>query len=599
MNRSQYEEIKAAEWDYAVKRMEGIRNCKDPLVRYREGRPIIDIKHMLMTSAEIYADRPAFYDKDKPGGEYRAITYRQTLDEVNALGTALLNLGLKGKHIGVIGENCYQWALSYLAVVCGVGVVVPLDKELPAEELENLCRESDMAAIIYTSKYRGMFHDMRWLGNVPMELYICTEASAESEELNLPALLELGRQKLAAGDTSYADVIIERDKMGMLLFTSGTTGISKGVMLSHGNIAEELMASPTLLQVKPSDIFFSILPLHHTYECTCSFLQPLYCGASIAYCEGLRHIPKNLAEIKPTMLLCVPLILESMYKKIWQQVRKSGMEKKLRKLLKINRISRKVGLNLVPKKITDVFGGRMRTIIVGGAAIDPDVLRGVQDFNITAVQGYGLTECGPICAMNPDVGFKDEAAGYAPPGFDLKIHQPDPETGIGEICARGGNIMLGYYKNPEATAEALQDGWFHTGDLGYLDDDRFVYITGRKKNVIITKNGKNVYPEELEYYLDRSPYVQEVMVWGKDSEGTGETLIYASILPNAEEVAQALGENYSEEQVYDLISAEVDRINENLPLFKKIKKIDIRKTEFDKTTTKKIKRYKEANKISG
>ncbi|HPO04822.1 MAG TPA: AMP-binding protein, partial [Bacillota bacterium] len=392
------------------------------------------------------------------------------------------------------------------------------------------------------------------------------------------------------------DAVIERDSMNILLFTSGTTGLSKGVMLSHGNIVEDLMASPTLLWVSPEDIFFSVLPIHHTYECTCGFLMPLYRGASVAYCEGLKYILKNLSEVKPTMFLTVPLIMESIYKRIWGQARKSGAEKKLKTLLKINRATRKIGLNLVPKKITDVFGGRMRIMICGGAAIDPAILEGIQDFGIMALQGYGLTECAPICALNPDVDPKSKSAGYIPPGFDMKIADPDSETGIGEICAKGPNIMLGYFKNEEATKEVLKDGWFYTGDLGYMDEDRFVYITGRKKNVIITKNGKNVFPEEIEYYLGRIPYVSESLVWGKDSEDGEDTLIFANIKIDEEAVGEALGEGYTDDKVLELLWQEIDVVNEGLPYFKRIKKIDIRKTEFEKTTGKKIKRFVDANK---
>lgn len=264
--------------------------------------------------------------------------------------------------------------------------------------------------------------------------------------------------------------------------------------------------------------------LHHTYECVCGFLMPLYLGASIAYCEGLKYIVKNLSEARPTMFLCVPLIVESLHKKIWQNAKKSGKADTLRRMIAMNKKMKKIGIDLAPiffKKIHALFGGRMRIIICGGAAIDPDILQGIRDFGINAVQGYGLTECAPICALNPDKYPKNDAAGYPPPGFELKIHNPDPETGIGEICTKGGNVMLGYYKNPEATAEVIRDGWFHTGDIGYLDEDNYVHITGRIKNVIITKNGKNVYPEEIENYLARIPYVNESLVWGKESEETG------------------------------------------------------------------------------
>jgi len=602
MDESQYTAIKEKEMEYAVKRVEDIKNSKDKYILYRDIRPIIDLKQMLESSTEMYGDNVAFHVKDKVGEPYRGITYKQAKADVDALGTALISMGLKDKSISIIGDNRYEWAISYLAVVCGTGVVVPLDKELGASELEQLIKEADVECIIYTKKYEKIFQDIRDRGETKLRFLVSMDAEISDEKiLSLREITEAGKVLIENGNRDFLDAQIERDAMSIILFTSGTTGIAKGVMLSHGNIVEDLMASPTLLEVTPNDVFFSVLPIHHTYECTCGFLMPLYRGASIAYCEGLKYIVKNLSEARPTIFLGVPLIVESLYKKIWQNAKKSGKAETLKKIIGINKVTKKIGIDLAPiffKQIHALFGGRMKVIICGGAAIDPEVLQGIRDFGINAVQGYGLTECAPICALNPDKYPKNDAAGYPPPGFDLKIHEPNPETGIGEICATGGNIMLGYYKNPEASAAVLKDGWFHTGDLGYLDEDRFVHITGRIKNVIITKNGKNVYPEEIENYIGKIPYVDECMVWGKDSDETGETLIFASIRADYEEVKDALGEIYSDEEVAALIWKEIDALNMQLPFFKRIKKIDIRKEEFEKTTGKKIKRFVDSNKGS-
>lgn len=598
MDHKAYEAIKSKEWEYALKRIEGINNSTDPLIRYKTSRPVIDLKHMLETSAELYRERPAFYVKDRPGTPYRQITYGEAKSDVDALGTALVSMGLKDKKISIIGENGYEWAIAYLAVVCGTGIAVPLDKELSATELRQLIIEADVECIFCSPKFEKVFREMSDSGETPLKTIICTGAPRFSESLSFKEVLEQGMKLLRQGNSDFIDALIERDAMGVILFTSGTTGVSKGVMLSHGNLVEELMSTPTLMNVVPDDIFFSVLPVHHTYECTCGFLMPLYKGASIAYCEGLKYIVKNLAEAQPTIFLGVPLIFESLHKKIWTQARKGGMEKKLKTILKINRATKKVGLDLVPillKKITSVFGGRMRVMISGGAAIDPAVLEGIAEFGITTLQGYGLTECAPICALNPDKGMKQDSAGYPPPGFGIKIHEPDPETGIGEICACGGNVMLGYYNDEEATKEVLIDGWFHTGDLGYLDKDNFVYITGRKKNVIITKNGKNVYPEELEYYLGRIPYVEESLVYGAESKEGGDTQIFASVKVDKEYAEEVLGAGYSEERVLEEIWKQVDEINNELALFKRIKKIVLRKTDFEKTTGKKIKRFVESN----
>ena len=597
MNHQAYEAIKAKEWEYALSRVEGIKNSKDPLVLYRDIRPIIDLKHMLLTSVALYQDRPAFHVKDTSQSPYRAISYNQLKADVDALGTALMSMGLTGKKIGVIGDNSYPWAVSYLAIACGTGIVVPLDKELPTNELGQLISQGEVECVLFAKKFESIFKDIKNQGQTPLSLLINLDAEEEQDGvLSYKKVVKQGEDLLAQGNVDFVDAVIDREAMGILLFTSGTTGISKGVMLSHGNLAENLMAAPTLVEVTPQDVFFSVLPIHHTYECTDGFLMPIYRGSSIAICEGLKHILKNLEEAKPTMFLCVPLIMEGIYKKIWKTAEKSGSAGKLRTLLKVNRVTKKVGINLVPKKITNVFGGRMKTMICGGAAIDPAILDGINDFGINCLQGYGLTECSPICALNPDQAKISASAGYIPPGFEIKIDQKDKETGIGEICAKGGHIMMGYYNNEEATNEVLKDGWFHTGDLGYLDANNYVYITGRKKNVIITKNGKNVYPEELEYYLGKIPYVAESMVWGKDSETGDDTVICASIKIDEEEVKEALGEGFTDQQATELLWIEVDKINEETPYFKKIKKIDIRRTDFEKTTGKKIKRFVDANK---
>lgn len=600
MEASQYKAVKDKEMEYALKRVEDVKSSKDKYVMYRDIRPIIDLKQMIESSVSLYGDNIAFHVKDKVGGPYRGITYKEAKIDMDALGTALISMGLKGKSISIIGDNRYEWAVSYLSVVCGTGVVVPLDKELGASELEQLIKEADVECIIFTKKYESIFRDMAGRGETKLKYLINMDTEISDENvLSWKEITAAGKVLIENGNKEFLDAQIERDSMSIILFTSGTTGIAKGVMLSHGNIVEDLMASPTLLEVLPKDVFFSVLPIHHTYECTCGFLMPLYRGASIAYCEGLKYIVKNLSEARPTIFLGVPLIFESLYKKIWQNARKSGKAETLKRVIAINRKTKKIGIDLAPiffKQIQALFGGRMKVLICGGAAIDPDVLQGIRDFGVNAVQGYGLTECAPICALNPDKYPKNDAAGYPPPGFELKIHDPDPETGIGEICAKGGNIMLGYYKNPEASAEVLRDGWFHTGDLGYLDEDHFVHITGRIKNVIITKNGKNVYPEEIENYLGKIPYVDESLVWGKDSEETGETLIFASIRADYDEVKEALGENYTDEDVSALIWKEIDVLNQQLPFFKRIKRIDVRKEEFEKTTGKKIKRFVEANK---
>ncbi len=646
MLREEYLAMKAKELEDAKQIAANIEADPRPAVKYKESRPITDIKHMIETSVELYGDNVAFYEKMKKGQPYESITYKEMLEMVNGLGTALIELGLKDKKIAIIGANTHKWAISYLATVCGTGIVVPLDKELPATTLEDLVEQSGVSAVIYDKKYENIFAEIRKNKNNNLDILINMQGEEDNDiSLSWNNLLEKGKNLVNEGDKRFIDAQIMRDKMSILLFTSGTTGVSKGVMLSHGNIAEDLMAAPTILKVYPTDIFFSVLPVHHTYECTCGFLMPLYKGAAIAYCEGLKYITKNLAEIKPTMFLGVPAIFELLYKKIWQNVRKQGKEKLLKRVIKINNKTKKIGINLGNiffkdilavfggrmrmmicggaaiekllkrvikinnktkkiginlgniffKDILAVFGGRMRMMICGGAAINPEVLDGIRDFGINAVQGYGLTECAPLAALNPDIAPNSSSIGIEFPGIEVKIDDKD-EEGIGEICVKGPNIMLGYYNMPELTDETLVNGWFRTGDMGYKDKDGYIFITGRKKNVIITKNGENVYPEEVEYLLNLSPIVLESMVFEEPSENKDDNRIAASIVIDMESVEEFHGKDLSDEEIEKLVEEVVDKYNEENPIYKRIRRISIRKEPLKKNTSNKIIRFAEENK---
>lgn len=596
-----YQEIKQKEQKRAEDFVAEINASKDPAIMYKDSYPIADLRDMMYKSVERYGrEQVAFRQRFVKGEPFREITYGQTLDDLNALGTALAARDLQGKRIAIIGDNCYQWASSYLAAVCGLGVAVPLDKELGASELEQLVTEADCECVLFTKKFLSIFQDIHERGETNLRILVNLNAEEEKDGvLSWARLIEEGKQRVLEGDRTYLDAEIYADEMGVLLFTSGTTGIAKGVMLSHTNICSDLMSAPTMLYVDPTDIFFSVLPIHHTYECTCGFLMPLYKGASIGYCEGLKYIQKNLQEIRPTFFLGVPLIFESLYKTIWKNIRKQGKEKTVKKVLKLNKTTSKFGLNLnkiLLKDILNVFGGRMQMMIAGGAAIDPEILQFFRDLGIMALQGYGLTECAPMAALNPDDNPRNDSIGHILPGDEAMIADKN-EEGIGEICLKGPNVMLGYYHMPEETKKVLVDGWFHTGDLGYMDGS-YLYITGRKKNVIITRNGKNVFPEELEYYLGKVSLVAESMVWAaKDKDGQDD-MIVATIRPDMEEVEAALGKEAAQDaaKVEQLLWNEVDEINKNLPLFKKIRKITVRKEEFEKTTGKKIKRFVSENK---
>ncbi len=596
-----YKSRRTIDMSHAQSVADGLNNSTDKYVVYKESRPIADLKHMLETSVDLYGDNTAFMQKFAKNEPYKSITYKEAFEAINSLGTALIDKGLKGKRIAVIGENCYQWATSYLAVICGTGVAVPLDKELGASELRQLAKEAKVSAVMFTEKYADIFKEIKASGETDIQMLIKLNGDKEDEELiEWSKLIAEGRTLLESGDRRFLDAEINPEEMSELLFTSGTTGIAKGVMLSHKNICFDLMIAPTILKVNPWDIFFSVLPIHHTYEGTCGFLMPLYKGAAIAYCEGLKHIVKNLSEVSPTMFLGVPALFETLYKTIMKNIRKQGKEGLVKKVLAVNKVTKKIGIDLNKKLLKDilkVFGGRMRVLISGGAAIDPAILQFFNDLGFIAVQGYGLSECAPMGALNPDQHkyMRNASVGHILPGMDVKIEDKD-EDGIGEICLRGDNVMLGYYNMPEETAKVIKDGWFYTGDQGYIDDENFIYITGRKKNVIIASNGKNVFPEELEYLLSKIPYVSESMVWGADNERNGDITIVAAIRPDMEEVEAVIGKNPDEEAVKKLLWEEVDKVNEELPLFKKIRNIAVRNEEFEKNTSKKIKRFVESNK---
>ncbi|MDR1815564.1 MAG: AMP-binding protein [Clostridiales Family XIII bacterium] len=577
----------------------------DPRVKFMNIRPMVTIKRMFEDSAREWPDRPAFWEKPTHKEPYRMIPYTEALARVNALGTALHARGMAGAHIAVIGDNSYAWATAYLAIA-GTGVVVPLDKELPKSEIEQLLEIGDVEAIFYHKKLAPMMAEIREGGGSGIKLWVNNGDRVGGAvdglldfEVSADALIAEGEALLAEGNRDYLDAQIDAERLGVLLFTAGTTGIAKGVMLSHKNICAEMMIPTVVIGIVPTDKFFSVLPIHHTYEGTCGFLIPLAQGGSVAYCEGLRYIVDNLAEAHPTIFLGVPLLFENLYKKIWQNIEKQGKTKLVRSVMKLNRATRKIGLdlgNIFFKQIRALFGGEMRLLICGGAAIDPAVVEGIKDFGINTVQGYGLTECSPIAALNPIFGGNSASAGYLVPGFDARVIDADPETGIGEILLKGDHVMMGYYKNEEATAEAIEDGWFHTGDYGYVDKDRFVFITGRKKNVIITKNGKNVYPEELEYLLARHEIFGELMVWEASGAKDDDTIIAVTVIPSQEYVEAQLGADATDEAVGKLLWEAVDAVNEGQPIFKKIRKVYLRKEPFDITTKKTIRRFNPENK---
>jgi len=568
---------------------------KPDIINTKIVRKIEDLKDMIEQSSKLYSNRYAFHLQIS-NGTGRKISYSEFKKDINALGTAFHSLGLKNKRIAVLGENRYEWCVTYLAAVNGTGTIVPLDKELPVHELEHLINKAEISAIIVSEKYLEKINQIT-TSNV--KYFINMDAKSDSGEiLSYKLLQEKGAFLVENGDESFTEAKIDRDKMNILIFTSGTTDHAKGVMLSHKNICSNIMAVCSVISVSHKDSVLSILPLHHTYECTCGFLAIVYNGAMITFNDNLKNIAKNLKEVKPTILIIVPLILENMYKKIKEQINKDIKTKILFKcailisklIYSISNIDFKKKLF---KRIYENLGGRIRFIISGAAAIEENTVKGYRELGIIVLQGYGLTECSPIVTVNREHSFSDNSIGHPLPGVEIKIDSPDSND-IGEIVVKGNNVMLGYYDNPIATKKVLVDGWLYTGDLARIDKYGHIYITGRKKNVIVTKNGKNIFPEEVEAYLNRSKFIRESFVYGLDEKQFDDVSVCAQIIPDIDAIRQYFQkENLSSEEIHNIINAEVKKVNKSMPMYKKVYHFSIREEEFIKTTTQKIKRYEQ------
>ncbi len=555
--------------------------------KYHKTEEVTNFKDMLYRSANIYKSRTAFRLKNLDGSIY-SLKYEEFKNDVVYLGTYLINKGFSGKKIAIVGKNSYKWCVSYLASSI-VGIVVPIDKELHTDDIINFMNISESVCLLSDDKNLTDILKNKNKLHYKDTFFINFDKKTSSNYFD--KLKDEGKKLYFHGQTDFDKIVINPDELRILLFTSGTTGNAKGVCLSQRNICSNILSTYGIVKVKRSDLFFSILPMHHTYECTLGFLLPIYSGASIAHCEGLRHIAKNMAEFHPSVILCVPLLLENLHKKIIKNMNASLPDKY--KKQNENPFS---GLpwfmkKIVKNKVKNTLGGRLRVFIVGAAAANPNIVSDFRDLNLNTLQGYGLTECSPLVAGNTDFYQKDDSAGLPIPNVEYKINNPNSE-GIGEIVVKGPNVMLGYYKNDTETSKAIQDGWFHTGDLGKIDENGYLYITGRCKSVIVTKNGKNIYPEEVEYYLNDNPLISESLVLGIHKENDDETYINAQIYPNLEAITEYLkGSVPTKEEIWKMMSDIVSSVNKKLPNYKHIKGFVVRDKEFEKTTTKKIKRY--------
>ena len=554
-------------------------------INYFKTYEIEDLKDMLEKTAVKNSTKTAFKVKDQ-NGKIINKSYIDFKNDVQSLSTKLIEMGMKNQRIAVMGKNSYSWAISYLAATI-IGIVVPIDKEASKENVKEFLNVSNSKAIIADDKYLNeIFEFKSELKNETMLI----DMQNTSKYMNLSDLIADGKKLIDEGNSEYENIKINPDEMKILLFTSGTTGNSKAVMLSHKNICSNIVSIASIVKVDNATRVLSILPLHHTYECTIGYLLVVYGGGTICYCEGLRYITKNIQEYQPTFILCVPLLLENVYKKVIKTLKSSLPEKYTKEESKIIDNLPFYLKGIVKKKVKKSLGGKIKTFIVGAAAIKPDLVEAFFKLGIKVLQGYGLTECAPLVAGNNDFYYKAASCGMPIPNVEYKIDNPNYE-GVGEIIVKGPNVMLGYYENEEATKNVLKDGWFHTGDLGYVDDEEFLYISGRSKNMILTKNGENIYPEEIENILNDDDLIEESLVIGT-SNGKDDVQVKAKIFPNIEAIKEYLGNKFpTKEEISKILNEAVKKANEKLPNFKHIKSFKIMDEDFERTTTNKVKRF--------
>lgn len=583
-----------------------------PLMDLRQVR---DLREMLNTSEELYGERSAFLVKDlvalrevepkseaalaykpNPNDEYRSISFKQYANDVRAFGSYLESLGIQASDkVAIVAETRYEWYIAYLATVNGLAIVVPLDKNLGSAEILNNLERAQCSTVIYSKatseKIEANLGKIDFVKNFINMDYVPEKSEGnDNTEVYFWDALAKG-YAIREHDKSYDKLELDPEAFSILLFTSGTTSKSKAVMLSHKNICTVVNGAPRMVDLKEATCL-SILPLHHTYEATCGFLIQIYLGNTIAVGDGLRHIVKNAAQAKVTLFLMVPAILEAIYKTIQGKLNADPkLAKKFSFGLKLTRFLRKFGIDIrkkVFKSVHDMFGGKLTHIIIGGAAIEPKILDFFNDLGFAAIQGYGLTESSPIFALNREKYYDSASAGLPIPSIEAKIINKDA-NGIGEIIGRGPSIMLGYYQDPERTAEAIdKEGFYHTGDYGYIDDRGFIFITGRKANIIVAKNGENVFPEEVEFVLERNEIIKEVVVYGERDE-KAEQIITAEVFPDADYVKSVLGTtDLNAPEVKETIDQAIKNSNKELNTQQKVRDFHVRTEPFPRNTSNKI-----------
>lgn len=562
---------------------------------------IKSLKEVVDNKFEKYGESVAFLDKDGTSN-YKEITYKNLKEKINALGTVLLEkFNLKDKKIAVIGENSYRWYISYMATICGVGVIVPLDRELPANEILNLVKRADVRCIIYSSRKEELINEIR--ENLDKDtIYINMNTLDHGINFfSFDKLLLEGKDMISNGITSYLNVKVDKEEFRILLFTSGTMSTSKGVMLSHKNLIANTKACYKLVPQVGSFTFISILPMHHTYEFSLTYVYATFMGAKVGICQGLKYISKNIKELKPDILVVVPAIIEKINQKIEKSIDELGKKKTIKLAQDITSTLSKIGIDLrrvVFKKIQENFGGNLKYLLSGAAPLDKDLIKKMESYGFIFMQGYGTTETSPLISATTLNNRVAGTVGKSVYGVEVRIdlsQNEDENSNVGEIIVKGDNVMIGYYEDEKNTKEVLKKGWFYTGDLGYFDLRGNLVITGRSKNVIVTSNGKNIYPEEIENEVNKIKLVKESMVYGA-KKNRQEVIVTARVTLDREYIDK---NRISNKEIYNIIWAEIKRINKNMVSYKAIKKLEIKEDEFEKTTTLKIKRNDELKKSRG
>ena len=607
-------DIKIPNFKFPKVKMEGLEKIEEMNVQYdpqkhtevkkdkRNYEPTNykTIKEIFNRSTNIFADRPFILEKiNHKDDAFTEMTYKKFREDVIGLGTGLERfLNINNAPVVIIGENTYYWYVGYMTMLCSNGIAVPVDKELPTNEIENVIKRSKAKVVIYSSKKEEAIKKVKdSLQDVSYFIKMNSNDEINGKDVGIEYVINKGKELYNSGIKDFENIVIDPEEFKVLIFTSGTTSAAKGVMICNRNLAQNINAISAYVHVTEEDRWFSILPLHHTYESTIGFLYPMAVGGSIAVCEGLKYIVPNLKETHPTILLAVPLLIENLYKKINDNIVKSKKDKIVRSMIHVTNALKSVNVDIKKKVFSEIYdnlGGKIHYIVSAAAPIDAKIGKWLQDIGICFLQGYGLTETSPIAALTPEFDTKIGSAGKSVICAEIKIDNPN-ENGEGEVLIKSDTLMLGYYENEEATKEAIRDGWFRSGDIGYLDDDGFLYITGRSKNVIVTQNGKNIYPEEIEMLLAEIPEIKECMVYGKEDEGQ-ELVITARVIPNFDKIKEKHGENLTEQQIHDIIWDEIKGVNKKLTSYKAVKCLEIKKDEFEKTTTMKIKRYAELKK---